>query len=144
MTVDLDDVHNASTDVEVYFIEEGLDVTPSGAVGAAKRQFREDYDDVDDVSAKKMRETRNGIYVMAMAKPEPNYLDQVALKVLRNEPQAVSDAVGSGSSLGGFGATQYLINEVLERVYSQSKFDRDDAEEALNRNCTIYDELVGQ
>jgi hypothetical protein len=141
MTVGLDDVHNASTDVEVYFIEERLATTPNGAVGAAKRQFREDYADADKVGAKKMRETRNGFYVMAMAKPEPNYLDQVALRVLRDNSEPVGDVTNYQKEPSS-AAAEHLIDKVFEKVHTPTSFELDEVKDALERNHSLYADLV--
>lgn len=140
MTVDLKDVHHASTDVRVYFIEEGLGTTPNGAVGAAKRQFREDFD-ADKVAAKKMQETRNGFYVMAMEKPEESYLDQVALRVLRKNPDVVADLEARDFALVDAGAEE-LVDKVYEIVYNPSQFELEEVQETLEETLETYAPVV--
>jgi hypothetical protein len=140
MTIDLDNVYQAQTDVQVYFIEEGLSATPNGAIGAAKRQFREDYDS-DKVAAKKMRETRNGFYVMAMAKPEDSYLEQMALRVLRNNPDVVADLEARDFALVDAGAEE-LVDAVFDQAHSPDRFDLEEVQETLEEMLRAYAPVV--
>jgi hypothetical protein len=141
--LELDCVHEPSIDSELYFIPTSDDyhLTPNKAVGVAKRKFRDEHPDADKVSAKKMRETRNGMYVMAMAKPEPTYLDQIALRTLRDNPQAV-DYVSNYHREIDDPARDHLIDEMMERDHSPNRRDIEDVQDALDRNHTTYIDLV--
>lgn len=140
MTLDIDKVATVQTDVEVYYIEEGLGVTPNGAIGAAKRKFRDEFD-ADKVAAKKMRETHNGFYVMAMEKPEPEYLDQVALQALRNNPEVVADLEATDFALVD-DAAEELVDAVYERTYNPDEFDLEEVQEKLEMTLRCYGPVV--
>jgi len=141
----LDCVEQPSIDSELYFIPDGdFDLTANRAVGVAKRKFRDDHPDTDKVAAKKMRETRNGMYVMAMEKPEPTYLDIIALRTLRDNPQAVDDVVIYHKDIKDIKdpARDHLIDEVMERHRCPDRLDIEDVQDALDRNHTTYIDLV--
>jgi len=140
MTIDLDNVYPASTDVQVYFIEGDLGATPNGAIGAAKRQFREDFD-ADKVAAKKMRETRNGFYVMAMAKPEDTYLEQIALRVLRGNPDVVADLQAEDFALVDAGAEE-LVDRVFDQAHSPDRFELEEVQTTLEEMLKCYRPVV--
>lgn len=139
--LNLDVVETPSIDVKVYFIPDGdFHLTANRAVGVAKRRFRDEYD-ADKVAAKKMQETRNGMYVMAMEKPEPTYLDQIALRTLRDNPEAVDDVVSYHRDIDD-PARDHLIDEMMERDHDPDRRDIEDVKEALDRNHTRYSDLV--
>lgn len=140
MSIDLDNVYQAQTDVQVYFIEGDLGASPNAAVGAAKRQFREDYD-ADKVVAKKMRETRNGFYVMTMAKPEPAYLGKMALSVLRDNPKLVADLQKKDFALVD-AAAEELIDKVFDRVRGSNRFKLKEVQNALEETLEAYAPVV--
>ena len=143
----LDCVEQPSIDSELYFIPDGdFDLTANRAVGVAKRKFRDDHPDTDKVTAKKVRETQNGMYVMAMEKPEPTRLDTIALRALRENPQAVDDVVTYDKDIENL-ARDHLINEVMERYMMEpyrgsDRLDIEDVQDALDRNHTTYIDLV--
>jgi len=138
----LDCVEQPSIGSELYFIPDGdFDLTANRAVGVAKRKFRDDHPDTDKVAAKKMRETRNGMYVMAMAKPEPTYLDTIALRTLRDNPQAVDDVATYHKDIGD-PARDHMIDEFMERCHGADRRDIEDVQDALDRNHTTYIDLV--
>jgi len=138
----LDCVEQPSIGSEMYFIPDGdFDLTANRAVGVAKRKFRDDHPDTDKVTANKIRGTRNGMYVMAMEKPEPTRLDTIALGTLRDNPQAVDDVMTYHKDMGDL-ARDHLIDEVMERYRGSDRLDIEGVQDALDRNHTTYIDLV--